>query len=179
MNNRKIYKTLLFLNESVRLVGPFLIFFNPLLASALSLIFDEADFYLFYKSGYKLIYYHIIDKLLDYWWYIFILIYSLGQPINNFVIILFIYRSLGQFLSIISRNEKLLLLFPNILERYFNIYILLLYLGVSKLSLGNWNITLLALGTIIAFYIEWINHIKKPYYITKKIFKVDVGRWDK
>ncbi|OGK23417.1 hypothetical protein A3A46_03150 [Candidatus Roizmanbacteria bacterium RIFCSPLOWO2_01_FULL_37_13] len=179
MNKRKKYKILLFLNEFLRLLAPFLIFFNPLMTSVLSLIFDEADFYLFYKSGYKWIYYHIIDKLLDYWWYIFILIYSLDKPIKFFVIILFIYRSLGQFLSIISRNEKLLLLFPNILERYFNIYILLLYLGFSKVLLESWNIALLALGTIIAFYIEWINHIKKPYYITKKIFKVDVGRWDK
>ena len=82
-------KLVVYFWELIRLLVPFLIFSNPLLASVLAVFFDEPDYILFYKAGYRWKIYNFVDKMMDYWWYIFITFYSLHLPIVSTILVLF------------------------------------------------------------------------------------------
>ena len=172
-------KTTLILVETSRLIAPFFIFPNPLVPSILVLTLDSIDGSLFYKSGYNWKVYNLIDKLLDYWWYIFIVIYSLSLPIFPIILILFAYRTIGQLLGLLTQNEKVYIFFPNILEKYFYLFVVLTFLGYENLFLKTvTNSLILIISISISLFTEWAIH-KKKIYLTQIILFGKAMKWKK
>lgn len=172
-------KIFLVIIEILRVFDPLLIFFNPLLASIGSLILDGVDGILFFRAGYKWQTYNLVDKIMDYWWYIFILIYSINLPIFTIILVLFVYRTIGQAIGLVTMKEKYYIFFPNILEWFFDFFIVIQLFGFAHLfSSGNFNIIILGLSSCIAFYIEWRTHIKRDSIIAKNILKTTLD-WSK
>lgn len=140
------------------LVAP-LIFIWPLPAIILSVFLDiiDADFAYTVISKDK---YEQIDKNLDFWWFIMIMIYSYSNypQYKLFLFTLFIFRFIGQALFSISNKRIFLMYFPNFFEWSF----FLIFLGVNYFpSLINNNIFYLLLGVIAVIKIiqEWFLHI--------------------
>lgn len=71
--------------------------------------------------------YQTIDKVADYVSYIFMLIVGLRWRIKKTIIVLFIYRTIGQALFFITRNELSFFYFQNFLEPLVMAYTLILF----------------------------------------------------
>lgn len=169
---------LLVVDELLRFFAPFLLFINPLVAIPANILFDLVDYPLFRFSGFSWETSHRFDKMMDYWWYIVILVFSLisNLPITPIIIVLFLWRSIGQFLTVVSKNEKLLLLFPNTTEWYFDLFIILSAVGLEKLYFTPESKLLLVIPCILfGESVEWVIHYGKPYAkFLKKTFGLTV-----
>jgi hypothetical protein len=76
--------------------------------------------------------YQTIDKFADYWSYIFMLILGLRWKIRRIIIILFAYRTIGQILFFLTRNELVFMLFQNFLEPLVMAYSLIIFKQKSE-----------------------------------------------
>lgn len=149
----------------LRICVPFFIFRNPLIAFIFSLILDQADGQLFYNSGYRWEQYNKIDKVLDYWWYLFILIFLWGRSIFPIAAVLLAYRSIGQFLGIVYNKEEAYLWFPNILEWFF----------LAQLLFSEINIFVaLTISVVWALLVEWGIHKSQAHILSKYIFHNEI-----
>ncbi|EKE14716.1 MAG: hypothetical protein ACD_12C00328G0001, partial [uncultured bacterium] len=101
------------------LVAP-LIFIWPLLSIILSVFLDLIDADFAHKIMSKKLY-QLIDKNLDLWWFINIIIYIfINFPeYKIYLLFLFIYRLIGQLIYYFSKNRGVLLYFPNFFEWIF------------------------------------------------------------
>src|SRR5579859_4074454 len=90
--------------EILRFTSPILIFINPYLAVIVSNFLDliDSDF-AFYSQLVTWKQYYLLDKIFDYWWYIFIVLYSANKTIFPFILALFIFRGIGQLLTIFKK----------------------------------------------------------------------------
>ncbi len=104
----------------LRILSAPLIFILPLQSIILSVFLDiiDGDFAckVVTKKNYQL-----IDKNLDLWWFINILIYSFINYPNykTYLLILFLYRLIGQLIFYFNHNRKVLMFFPNFFEWIF------------------------------------------------------------
>ena len=71
--------------------------------------------------------YQLIDKSTDFISYFFMLILGFRWSIKNTIVILFIYRIIGQVLYLRSSNELIFFYFQNFLEPLMMIYALILF----------------------------------------------------
>lgn len=71
--------------------------------------------------------YQSIDKSADYFSYVIMLIVGLRWRIKRTIMLLFVYRTIGQALFFRTRNELAFFCFPNFLEPLVMIYSLLLF----------------------------------------------------
>lgn len=113
----------------LRLFIPLIIFINPIWGAITMLFLDLIDYQII-VGIYKVdrLTYEIYDKLLDYYGYLLILIYLLTNlEITNivlqFAIFYFTIRTIGELIFSLNKNEKILLIFPNIFEPYFWIWL--------------------------------------------------------
>ncbi|MBI3576924.1 hypothetical protein HY086_02725 [Candidatus Gottesmanbacteria bacterium] len=156
MSKNRRFKIILILVEVSRIGLPFLIFTHPLLALICSLLLDNVDGQLFYEAGAKWSYYNTIDKLLDYWWYVFIVLYLWNAPIFGMALVLFLYRSIGQFIGIFRKDEKIYRWFPNILEWFFLLYLLFPHLNVG---------ISLVISLLWSIFVEWLIHKSNAHIV--------------
>ncbi len=131
-----MFKKLVLVAGFLRFIGPFFIFSNPLSAIAIVWLGDLSDGHLTYHLGWSWRKYNRWDKLFDLWWYVFILIFSFvsGLTIFPLLLVLFLFRLGGQAFALRKNNEKYFLMFPNIYEMYFILYILALYFSENFLD---------------------------------------------
>ncbi len=111
---------------ALRLILPLFLWWNALIATILVLLADLADGEVFrrafaFQNNAK---YQQIDKALDFYGYIFVLIYSVRFPIFNILLFLFLWRMLGAILLFVKKDRKYLVLCPNIFESIFVVYLL-------------------------------------------------------
>lgn len=140
------------------LVAP-LIFIWPLLSIIVSFFLDLIDGDFAYKVVSKKLY-QIIDKNLDLWWFINIMIYSyINYPdYKIYLLILFIYRVVGQLIYYVSGNRKILLLFPNFFEWVF----FLIFLGKNyypSIITGQTFYLILLVIFFVKIFHEWFLHV--------------------
>lgn len=140
------------------LVAP-LIFIWPLLSIIVSFFLDLIDGDFAYKVVSKKLY-QIIDKNLDLWWFINIMIYSyINYPdYKIYLLILFIYRVVGQLIYYVSGNRKILLLFPN----FFGWVFFLIFLGKNYYPLiitGQTFYLILLVIFFVKIFHEWFLHV--------------------
>lgn len=153
--------------EIGRLCIPLLIFAYPLLAELLSLTLDQTDGQLFYQLGYKWKTYNTIDKMLDFWWYIFILLFLRGSHIFLIASMLFLWRMIGQVWGIVGKNETIYIFFPNLLEWVFVQYVLFPHMSILIMILisGVWSL-----------FLEWAIHKKHIHLMSKYVLHNEI-KW--
>jgi hypothetical protein len=101
--------------------------------------------------------YQTVDKAADYYSYIIMLILGLRWRIRKLVIILFIYRTIGQLLFFLTRNEQVFFIFQNLLEPLVMAYTLLLLLlkGNEAKAYASYRKHLILIWVIIIAYKAW------------------------
>ncbi|MBI2011947.1 hypothetical protein HYS91_04215 [Candidatus Daviesbacteria bacterium] len=77
---------------------------------------DVVDGDILLSLGMSAVTYQVIDKFADFISYIFMLILGLRWQIKKIIVILFIYRIIGQVLFFITGNELVFFYFQNFLE---------------------------------------------------------------
>jgi len=164
-----IYSTFILL----RIFFPITIFYIPLIAIISSLLLDTFDAEFASRSSICHSKYEIIDKILDFWWYFWILIFSLVY-FKGFIFllfILFIYRAIGTVLFLRTKKRYLLFIFPNLFENVFLLLFATRYYHWVKFITQD-NILYFIIGISLLKLIQefWL-HIAK-ISIRKDIFKI-------
>jgi phosphatidylglycerophosphate synthase len=159
---RYMWTLLLWIIAFFRFIVPLFIFSHPIGATLASLALDGIDGYIAFRAGWKHPIYNRYDKLADYWWYVCILLYCAHLPIYPMVLILFLYRSVAQLISIVSGNHAIFLWFPNLLEPFFIGYILTyIFPDLSVWFEGSHQIVPLIISLVTSVPREYIIHIKQ------------------
>ncbi len=169
----KFWKTILIIVGTVRFLIAGVLFINPFLAELGALLFDWFDSGVAYLAGISWKAYTRYDKLLDYWWYIFILIYSIGKPIFAVVLMLFAIRSVGQILTIVTSKHEYLFWFPNVLEHYFILYLLVTYFAPQYLIYFSGP------GVVIPLTIAFITKMPQEYILHRRGWFYSSNKWPK
>lgn len=101
--------------------------------------------------------YQTIDKAADYYSYVIMLILGLSWRIRKLMILLFLYRTIGQVLFFLTRNEQVFFYFQNLLEPLVMAYTLLLVLskGNEAKAYAAYKKHLLLIWVIIILYKVW------------------------
>lgn len=100
--------------------------------------------------------YQTIDKLADLVSYIFMLFLGLRWSIRKTILILFIYRLIGQMLFFITGNELIFFYFQNFLEPLMMIYALILFKQKSeKKAYVTYKKYLILIWAIVLVYKVW------------------------
>ncbi|MCL4384122.1 hypothetical protein M1116_01585 [Patescibacteria group bacterium] len=148
----------------LRLIFAPVIFVSFEIAVFATFILDWIDGEIFKRAGLKRSVYSLWDKVLDYYWYIFIIIFLYNHHSPNFLIFfyLFFLRSFGQFFFFITRSEFFLFLFPNIFEILFYCYLFTIPFP-QFITLINSSRIFILLGIItpLTFLREYLIHIKR------------------
>lgn len=76
--------------------------------------------------------YQTIDKFADLVSYVFMLLLGMRWRIRKTIIVLFVYRLIGQVLFFLTGDERVFLLFQNFLEPLMLIYVLILFRKKSE-----------------------------------------------
>ena len=179
-DKRSTYKVFVIINIIIRLlVGP-LILISVWYASIISFFFDWIDGELFKRAGIKRTIYSYSDKILDYYWYLAVIyyIYLASVPNKEIYLLLFIYRSVGQFWFFFSKNEKILIFFPNIFEILFYFYLFSTKFVILRPVVNSSQIYLLiALLTPIKLVREYFLHIENAnlswFFTGKTTYRID------
>ncbi len=166
-----MWKIAIFLVGISRFILPFNIFSHPIFSSIASGFLDYTDCYLAFRAGFKWQQYHLYDKVMDYWWYIFIFLYSWNTEIRIVILILFVYRSIGQMVALITGNEKIFLYFPNVLEKYFFLYVISGIFPQTRNFFQGYNIIIpLFISFVLGIHGEYMIHIQKSSLFKKGAF---------
>lgn len=161
---RKIY----YMIAITRIASPFLIFVSPLVGGITNLLLDIGDGPVAYRSKLKWGRYNLIDKLLDNWWYLIITLYMLSSPLRFVFMGLLLYRLLALPIVHLTKNERLYIIFPNVLEWLF-------YLFIIWPSSAN-SLAAFVFCLAISLIVEWNTHIGKTSLIAKTIFRTNM-KW--
>lgn len=177
IKNNKLWLLSYIFIIALRIVTPVLIFVYPFFITLFSFILDTVDSELAFRGKVSWRKYSSFDKALDYWWYIFIFIYSINLGIFPIILILFVLRSIGQLAFLATREEKYFVFFPNILEIYFLFYIVVLQLQPKYLYLfdGTNQFLPLLLSTLIVIPREIGVHILKVSPLMSSTY----SKWNK
>ncbi len=151
------------LDVILRLVfGPF-IFISPIVSTLVIFILDGFDGEILKRSGYARHEYSTYDKIMDYWWYIWIFIFILytNVPTKSLFIFLFLYRTVGQLLYLLYRKGIIFFLFPNVFESLFYYYLVANILHQEQYFFSQPLLTYVIIALTIPKLIqEYIVHIR-------------------
>lgn len=162
--NKKNYKRLVDVNVGLRIIlGP-LLFIFPIFSTLVVFILDWADGEFFKRAEFTKIRYEILDKIIDLYWYIFIILFITLNPVPNKALFygLFGFRLIGQSLYFATKKERFLFFFPNFFEILFYVYIASLAYPplINFLYLPNVIFTLMLIIPVILIR-EYVLHIRK------------------
>lgn len=153
---------------TIRLVLPFFVFTFPFYATLNVFFWDMIDSIFYRQAKINKWIYEIIDKNLDFIWYIVSLVYAYlsGFPYIGIFVALLVFRLIGQILYFTTRNEKYFIYFPNLYE---NIFILLVFIrtfpgiGINVGTIRFWLVVLVV--ELIKIVQEIVVHSReKDYY---------------
>lgn len=176
-------KKIVFGSVALRLIlGPG-IFVSVWGVSIITFLTDLVDGEIFKRAGWTYTKYSICDKILDYYWYIFILAYVFlnNVPAREVFLILFLFRSLGQVLFLLTKKHLFLFLFPNIFEILFFFFLFTsIFPSLNPFMQFPKIIYLLLLITPLVLIREYILHIKRSnlsgFFTGKTTYWVDEKR---
>lgn len=146
----------------LRIISAPLIFIWPLPAIILSFFLDFIDIEFASRKVLTLSEYERYDKALDSWWYLNVMIFSWFQlPSYKFILlILFIFRTIGEIIFFIKNDRRIFFLFPNFFENIFMLIFFSIYFQQLHFLLGKRFIFFsLAIVVISKIFQEWWVHI--------------------
>lgn len=148
----------------LRITVPFFIFFNPLATTVISVFLDAIDAEFASHNVLTKTQYQLFDKMLDFWWYIFAMIFSY-QRFPDFRMLLaslFFYRLAGHILFYITKERVALVIFANFFENVFLVILAgKLINAFSFLLKPNFIGFTLAIAFIAKLFQEWFLHYAK------------------
>lgn len=170
--NKKNYRKLVGANVVIRIIlGP-LLFIIPTFSTLAIFILDWADGEFFKRAGFGKIRYEMIDKVFDLYWYMFIILFIVTNPVPNKTLFygLFGLRIIGQSFYLSTKKEAFLFFFPNFFEVLFYVYIaslvhppLIEFLYLPKIIL---TLLLIIPTVLIREYILHIRNLNLSWFFT-------------
>lgn len=146
----------------LRIVAAPLIYVWPLLSVILSFFLDVVDIEFASRKVLTLSKYERYDKVLDTWWYINVMIFVWFQMPNYryILLILFVFRTIGEVIFFIKNDRRIFFLFPNFFENIFFLIFFSIYYKPLHFLLSEKYIYLSLSVVIIAkIFQEWWVHI--------------------
>lgn len=110
----------------LRFVVPPLMLWFPIPGVLATLFLDVVDGDLLGWLGMSEESYQFIDKIADYYGYIFMMILGLRWPIRNILAFLLAFRSIGQLIFLLTNERLVLVAFPNFFEALVLVFVGLL-----------------------------------------------------
>ena len=148
----------------LRIVSAPLIFIWPLLSIILSFFLDVIDIEFASRKVLTLSEYERYDKALDLWWYFNVMIFSWFQLPNYryILLILFIFRTVGENIFFIKNDRRIFFLFPNFFENIFFLIFFSIYFRQLNFLLDK-KFVFFSLSVVIIekIFQEWWVHIAK------------------
>jgi len=155
--NKLLYYFILLL----RFVFPSLIFIWPFTSIIVSSLLDIVDIEFASNGVTTISKYEKIDKLFDLWWYVTSITYSFFNLHQWFVflLILFVYRFVGDMFFFIKGERKILMFFPNFFESAFFLFFFSTYFSSINFLIrpNNLYFSLLVVFLIKIFQEWWIH----------------------
>lgn len=111
----------------LKFIVPVFLLWFPFQVAWINYFLDVVDGDILLSLGLNDENYQTIDKIADWFSYIFMLLVGLRWNIKKTIIILFIYRTIGQTLFFLTRNELIFFYFQNLLEPLVMIYALFIF----------------------------------------------------
>ncbi len=143
----------------LRVFAALSMFFWPVLGFVFVLTMDFVDGYILkHRCGFSPEPYHRIDKPLDWFDYVVMLIVGLRIEFSILLIIFFIFRLVGQFFYMKTKNPRYFIVFPNLFE--------IVYLWIVVLKFHS--IALTVFIVIFRLLEELYIHDVLPNYLQKK-----------
>lgn len=168
-------KFLYYLIVILRILTAPLIFIWPFPSIILSFFLDIIDIELATRGALTLEKYERYDKALDLWWYFNVMIFSWFQLPNYryILLILFIFRTVGEVVFFIKNDRRVFFLFPNFFENIFFLIFFSIYFKQLNFLLGREFIYFsLSIMIITKIFQEWWVHIAQfsipEYFFGKK-----------
>ena len=116
---------------AIRILGALYILVNPFWGLIISLFLDYLDsIVLMDYAGFSFREYQKVDKRIDWTTYPFMLIAATRVGYYDIFLGLLLFRLVGQIMFEILKNERVLLVFPNVFENF--VIVCLLLFGMSK-----------------------------------------------
>lgn len=148
----------------MRLVSGPLILLNTWVTIIFSTFLDIYDGDYASRGGLSIRTYQLVDKLLDEWWYMWLVIYTWLSMREYWWLLwpLFMYRIFGTVVFFATRKRRILMLFPNVFEYVF-------YFILAATTFPSWRFLLegppfwITLAGITGFKLwhEYFIHVKK------------------
>lgn len=142
---------------ALKFIIPSVMFWNPLVGSWGNYFLDIIDGDILLQLGLSDYNYQTIDKFADLISYCIMLLVGVRWRIKRIILVLFLYRMVGQLLFFLTRNELAFIFFQNLLEPLVMIYSLLLFKnkGDEKRTYKSYKKHLIFIWTIIIVYKIW------------------------
>jgi len=155
-------KFLYYLIVVLRILAAPLIFIWPLLSVILSFFLDVIDIEFASRKVLNLAEYERYDKALDTWWYLNAMIFSWFYlpSFRLLLLMLFIFRAIGEIIFFVKNDRRIFFLFPNFFENIF--FLIFFSINFKQLHfLLDKEYVFLSLSAVIVIKIfqEWWIHI--------------------
>ena len=147
---------------ALKFILPVLILRYPFGAGWANFVLDSVDGDILIRAGLHEPTYQVVDKIADWWTYLIIFIWGWKTPIRRPVAFLFAFRTVGQVLFLVTRNELALFFFPNLLEPLFLIYVTIgRFKGVDRSFeiYHRHRVVIWAFILIYKFQDEYVTHV--------------------
>ena len=122
-----ITRVLIVLVVALKVIVPSLMLRFPFYGAWGNYFLDIIDGDVLLQLGLSDATYQTIDKAADYFSYVIMLIVGLRWRIQSLIILLFVYRTIGQVLFFVTRQEIVFFYFQNFLEPLVLVYTFLLF----------------------------------------------------
>lgn len=122
---------------ALKFIIPILLVWFPFAGSWANYILDVVDGDILAYTGMADYQYQTIDKVADYFSYIMMVIAARKWLVKSTIWVLFAYRTIGQLLFFITRDEMMFFYFQNFLEPLVMIYSFLIFKSKGKLDLAH------------------------------------------
>ncbi len=148
---------------AAKFLVPFTLIRFPFIGGWANFVLDTMDGDLLVPLGLDDPTYQPIDKVADWVTYVFMVIAAKkgDWPIFKWIVGLFIFRSIGQTLFLITSDEIVFFFFPNFLEPLFLVYATILFF--KKLDapavFAKWQIPIAILIFVYKMQDEYITHV--------------------
>ena len=133
----------------------------PFLAGWANFVLDTVDGDVLIPLGLSDPTYQRIDKPADWVTYVFMVVTARDWPNWRIVLVLFLFRSIGQALFFLTGDELVFFFFPNFLEPLFLAYATILFFKGQKAH-AFYSHHLITVWVIVVLYKlqdEWITHV--------------------
>ena len=136
---------------------------NPLIGWLVLTALDTWDYGFSIKAGFTFEKYQYLDKSLDFWFRIFMLVsaWFLMWPDLWIFVVLFMIRFVGELLFLLTKKEITLLFFPNIIHYFYPLYAIYFVLLKDKYDNNVVLLIIFLLAALPKLFLEYRLHYKK------------------